>query len=72
MKNVSINTKIFQNSSFSSILYLFYNADLMKIKKKHKCMLATNFINDTMYATKNRSATINNEILTKIYEKVMI
>ena len=35
-------------------------------------MLTTSFINDTMYVAKNRSATINNEILTKIHEKVMI
>ena len=40
-------------------------------KKKHKCMLTIELINDIMYAMKNRSATINNEILTKAHKKTM-
>ena len=72
MEDVSIDTGIPQGSSLSSILYLFYNADLMEVKKRHKCMLATGFIDDTMYAAKDRSATINNEVLTKVHEEVMV
>ena len=35
-------------------------------------MLATGFIDNTMYTAKNRNATINNKILTEIHEKIMI
>ena len=63
--------KISQNLSFLFIFYLFYNANLIKIEKKHKCMLTINFINNIMYITKSRNATINNKILTKTYKKTI-
>ena len=71
MENVNINTGIPQGSPLSPILYLFYNADLMEIGKKHKCMLATGFIDDTMYAAEGRSAAANNEVLTKAHKEAM-
>ena len=34
-------------------------------------MLTIEFIDNIMYAIKNRNVTINNEILTKVHEKTI-
>ena len=69
--NIEIEINTSQKSLLSSILYLFYNANLIKTAKKYKCMLFINFIDDVMFAITKKNSTINNEILIKIHEKAL-
>ena len=69
--NIEIEINTLQKSSFSSILYLFYNANLIKTAKRYKCMLFTNFIDDVMFAITKKNSTINNKILVKAHEKTL-
>ena len=69
--NIEIEISTSQKFSLLSILYLFYNANLIKTAKKYKCMLFTNFIDDVMFAMTEKSSTINNEILVKAHEKTL-
>ena len=49
-----VNVNISQNSSFSSILYLFYNANLLKICENVKLRFSvTGFVNDINILTYN-------------------
>ena len=67
---IHISTSISQESSISSILYIYYNNDLLDISNKKKLRL--NFINDINYEI-NESMTEENAIqLQKMLEKAEI
>ena len=69
---IKIFTDILQSSSFSLILYLFYNANLLNICNviKIKCMIIK-WIDDINIIIIKSTARINIEILTRIHVKVM-
>ena len=61
-----VNVSISQNSSLSSILYLFYNANLLKTCENVKLRLnVTNFVNDINILTYNEFTKQNCDILKK-------
>ena len=67
-----INVNISQNSSLFSILYLFYNANLLKSCKNVKLRLnITEFVNDINILTYNESTEQNCEILKKTWNKIV-
>ena len=68
-KNIEIEVGTPQGSPLSPILYLFYNADLIEVAKKYKCMLSTGFIDDAMFAVAGKSSAANNQILVKAHEE---
>ena len=64
-RRISVN--ISQNSSFSLMLYLFYNANLLKSCKDVKLRFSvTEFVNDINILTYNKSTKRNCEMLKKI------
>ena len=66
-----INVNISQNSSFSSILYLFYNANLLKTCKNVKLRFnVTDFVNDINILTYNEFIKRNCDVLKKAWNKV--
>ena len=61
-----INVNISQNSSFFLILYLFYNANLLKTCKNVKLRFSvTNFMNDINILIYNEFIKRNCDILKK-------
>ena len=63
-RRISVN--ISQNFSFSSILYLFYNANLLKTCKNVKLRLnVTNFVNDINILTYSEFTKQNCDVLKK-------
>ena len=67
-----INMNISQNSSFSSMLYLFYNANLLKSCNNVKLRLSViEFVNDINILTYNKSTKRNCEILKKTWNKAI-
>ena len=61
-----INVNISQNSLFFSMLYLFYNANLLKSCENVKlCFNVTEFVNDINLLTYNESTEWNCEMLKK-------
>ena len=68
-RQISVN--ISQNFSFSSILYLFYNANLLKTCENVKLRLSvTNFVNDINILTYSEFIKRNCDILKKAWNKV--
>ena len=62
-----VNVNISQNFSFSSILYLFYNANLLKTCKNVKLRFnVTDFVNDINILTYNEFTKQNCDVLKKI------
>ena len=67
-----INVNILQNSLFFSMLYLFYNANLLKSYKNVKLHFnVIKFINDINILTYNESTKRNCEISKKTWNKVV-
>ena len=72
MTKRKINVNISQNSSFSSILYLFYNANLLKLCENVKLRLnIIKFVNDINILTYNESTKRNCEMLKKTWNKIV-
>jgi hypothetical protein len=66
MNNVNVN--ISQNSSIFSILYLFYNVDLLKfLKRSFRRVVAIDFVNDINILTYNANITSNCRVLKKMH-----
>ena len=66
-----ININILQNSSFFSMLYLFYNANLLKSCENVRLRFnIIKFVNDINILTYNESTKRNCKILKKIWKKV--
>ena len=67
MTKRKINVNILQNSLFFSMLYLFYNANLLKSCENVKLRFnITKFMNDINILTYNKSTEQNCEMLKKI------
>ena len=67
-----INVNISQNFSFSSILYLFYNANLLKTCENVKLRLSvTNFVNDINILIYSEFTKWNCEMLKKAWNKIL-
>ena len=67
-----INVNILQNSSFFSMLYLFYNANLLKSCENVKlCFSVIEFVNDINILTYNESTERNCKMLKKTWKKVV-
>jgi hypothetical protein len=63
-----IKVDISQNFFISLILYLFYNADILKVFERFKYKITiTNFVNDINILTYDTSITSNCKALKKIY-----
>ena len=72
MTKRKINVNISQNSSFFSMLYLFYNANLLKSCKNVRLHFnVTEFVNNINILTYSESTERNCEILKKTWEKVV-
>ena len=72
MTKRKINVNILQKSSFFSMLYLFYNANLLKSCENVKLRLSvTEFVNDINILTYNESTKRNCEMLRKTWNKVV-
>ena len=68
-RRISVN--ISQNFLFSSILYLFYNANLLKTCKDVKLRFnVTNFMNDINILTYNEFIKRNCDVLKKAWNKI--
>ena len=66
----NIRIEISQNSSLSLILYLFYNADLLKMCEKSKSKInVINFVNDVNILTYNINIEKNCKRLKKFHKK---
>ena len=71
MIKCKINVNISQNSLFFLILYLFYNANLLKSYENVKLRFnVTKFVNDINILTYNKSTKRNCEMLKKTLKKV--
>ena len=69
-RRISVN--ISQNFSLSSILYLFYNANLLKTCENVKLRLnVTDFVNDINILTYNEFIKRNCDVLKKTWNKVL-
>ena len=67
-----VNVSIPQNSSFFSILYLFYNANLLKMCENVKLRFnVTDFVNDINILTYNEFIKRNCEMLKKAWNKTL-
>ena len=72
MMKRKISVNILQNSSFFSMLYLFYNANLLKSCENVKLRFnVIEFVNNINILTYNKSTERNCEMLKKIWEKVV-
>jgi len=70
MMKRSVNINISQDSLLSSILYLFYNADLLKACDNIRLKISfTNFINDVNILTYEKFMKRNCKVLSEIYDK---
>ena len=66
-----INVSISQNFSFFLILYLFYNANLLKTCENIKLRFnVTNFVNDINILIYNKFTKRNCDVLKKVWNKV--
>lgn len=63
-----ISTGIPQRLPLSSILYLFYNADLMEISNRYRGIDSSGFIDDMMLVATGASIIKINELLQKAHE----
>ena len=67
-----INVNISQNSLFFSILYLFYNANLLKMCENIKLRFSvTDFVNDINILTYNEFTKRNCDVLKKTWNKIL-
>ena len=72
MAKRKINVSITQDSLFFSMLYLFYNADLLKLCENVKLRFSvTEFVNDINILTYNESTKRNCKMLKKTWNKVV-
>ena len=72
MTKRKINVNISQSSLFFSLLYLFYNANLLKLCENVRLRLnVIEFVNDINILTYNESTEQNCKMLEKIWEKVV-
>ena len=72
MTKRKISVNISQNSSFFSMLYLFYNANLLKSCENVKLRFSViEFVNDINILTYNKSIKRNCEMLKKTWEKIV-
>jgi len=70
MMKCNVNVDILQNSSLSSILYLFYNVNLLEACDDIKLRTNfTNFMNDVNILTYEEFIKCNCKVLNKIYDK---
>jgi len=70
MMNCSVNVNISQNSSLLSILYLFYNMNLLKVCNNIKLKTNfINFINDINILIYKKFIKCNCKVLNEIYDK---
>ncbi len=70
MMKCSMNINILQDSLLSSILYLFYNVNLLKACDDIKLKTSfTNFINDINILTYEEFMKCNCKVLSEIYDK---
>jgi len=66
----SVNVDISQDSSLSSILYLFYNANLLEVCDDIKLRTSfTDFVNDINILTYEESTKRNCRVLSEIYDR---
>ncbi len=66
----SVNVNISQDSLLSSILYLFYNVNLLKACDNIKLRISfTNFVNDINILTYEKFMKCNCRVLSKIYDR---
>ena len=72
MTKCRISVNISQKTSFFSILYLFYNANLLKSCKNVKLRFnVIEFVNDINILTYSESTKWNCEMLKKVWNKVV-
>jgi len=70
MMKCSVNVDISQNSSLSSILYLFYNANLLEACDDIKLRTNfTDFVNDVNILTYKEFIKCNCRVFSEIYDK---
>jgi len=70
MMKCNVNVNILQDSLLSSILYLFYNANLLKACDDIKLRTNfTNFVNDINILTYKEFIKCNCRVLSKIYNR---
>ncbi len=70
MMKCSMNINISQDSLLSSILYLFYNVNLLKACNDIKLRTSfTDFVNDINILTYKEFIKCNCKVLNKIYDK---
>ncbi len=70
MMKRSVNINISQDSLLSSILYLFYNAELLKACDNIRLKISfTNFINDVNILTYEKFMKRNCKVLSEIYDR---
>ncbi len=71
MNNVNVN--ISQNSSMSSILYLFYNADFLKLLKQSSRKIAIiNFVDDINILIYDINTIDNYKLFEKMHEHCLL
>jgi hypothetical protein len=69
----NVNVDISQNSSISSILYLFYNADLLKLLKQSSRKIAViDFVDDINIFIYDISTIDNCKLLEKMHEHCLL
>jgi hypothetical protein len=69
----NVNVDISQKSSMSSILYLFYNANLLKLfKQSSRKMIIIDFMNDINILIYNINTINNCELLKKMHEYCLL
>jgi len=70
MMKRSVNIDISQDSSLSSILYLFYNMNLLKVCDDIRLRISfTDFINNINILTYKKFMKCNCRVLSKIYDR---
>ena len=70
MMKCSVNINISQNFSLSSILYLFYNVNLLKACDNIKLRISfTNFVNDVNILIYKKFMKCNCKVLDEIYDR---
>jgi predicted adenine nucleotide alpha hydrolase (AANH) superfamily ATPase len=69
----NVNVDISQRSSVSSILYLFYNANLLKLlEQSSRKMTVIDFVNDINILIYDTSTISNCRLLKKMHEHCLL
>ena len=72
MTKCKVSVNILQKLSFFSVLYLFYNANLLNLCKNVRLRFSViKFVNDINILTYNKSTKRNCEILKKTWNKII-